>query len=83
VAPHALLERMRRSKSGWRFRDLDELYRGFGFEMTEGKKHRLYVHPSHPDLRATVTRSSTLPIGFVGRAVRLVDGSREGSEGYE
>lgn len=73
MAPRELLERMRRTKAGWRLRDLHELYTGFGFDMVEGGKHRLYIHPKHPDLRATVTRSSTMPVGYVSTAVKLVD----------
>lgn len=68
-----LLERMRRSKSGWRYGDLHTLYRGFGFDTREGGKHTLYVHPDHPDLRATVTRARDLPKGYVSYAVSLVD----------
>lgn len=73
MPPADLLERMRRSKAGWRLRDLDELYRGFGFEAIEGGKHRLYIHPDFADLRATVTRGSVIPIGYVAAAVRNVD----------
>jgi hypothetical protein len=72
--PHDLLERMRRSKTGWRGRDLENLYVGFGFERDYGAKHTLYIHPDHLDLRATVTRSSgVLPTGYVSTAVKLVD----------
>ena len=71
--PYDLLERMRRSKSGWHERDLRSLYEGFGFERTEGGNHILYVHPTYPDLRATVSRSSHLRIGYFTTAVRLVD----------
>lgn len=72
--PHDLLERMRGSKAGWHERDLKTLYEGFGFERTEGGKHILYVHPAYPqELRATVSRSSSLKIGYFGTAVRLVD----------
>lgn len=73
MPPRELLERMRRGKSGWKLRDLHELYVGFGFETIEGGKHRLYVHPRYSDLRATVTRSSKLPVGYVATAVKLVD----------
>jgi hypothetical protein len=64
---------MRRSKGGWRLNDLDTLYRGFGFDRKEGGKHCLFVHPVFPDLRATVTRSSTIPVGYVTHAVRTID----------
>jgi len=72
-----LLERMRRSKGGWRPDDLARLYSSFGFDALEGAKHKLYIHPIYPDLRATVTHSSTLPVGYVSQAVRIVDELRK------
>lgn len=71
--PYDLLERMRRSKSGWKERDLDRLYTGFGFEREEGSKHILYVHSTYPWLRATVSRSSHLKIAYFTKAVQLID----------
>jgi hypothetical protein len=71
--PHDLLARMRRSKAGWRRRDLHRLYTGFGFEFDEAGKHMLYIHPVHVDLRATVTRSTgELPSGYIVTAVQLI-----------
>jgi hypothetical protein len=76
-----LLERMRSSKAGWRMRDLQALYRGFGFEQEEGSKHTLFIHPQHPELRATVTRSSgELPRGYIVQAVHLIDALPEGEQ---
>ncbi len=73
-----LLERMRRSKNGWKERDLERPFVGFGFEREEGKKHILYTHPRYPDLMATVTRSSGgLPVGYISKAVRLIDEVQE------
>jgi len=66
-----LLNRMRRSKAGWTFADLEHLYVGLGFEIREGKKHRLYIHPKFPQLRATVTRSRTLAKGYIEYALDL------------
>jgi hypothetical protein len=65
---------MRRSKTGWRAEDLHRLYRSFGFEFEQGRRHRGSIHPLHHDLRATVRRASgVLPTGYVSDAVRLVD----------
>ena len=64
---------MTRSKAGWKPDDLDRLYRGFGFEVREGSKHRLYSHPRFPELRATVARSSPLATGYVETALELLD----------
>jgi hypothetical protein len=49
------------------------IYEGFGFERREGGKHILCVHPKYPHLRATVSRSSHLKIGYFATAVRLVE----------
>ena len=68
-----LLARMRQSKSGWGFHDLDTLYRGFGFEVREGGKHTMYIHPHFPQLRATVARHRSLPIGYIQHAIQLID----------
>ena len=68
-----LLEKMRRSKSGWKYVDLDRLYRGLGFEKHEGGKHILYIHPAFPHIRATVTRHRSLPIGYIQHAIKSVD----------
>jgi hypothetical protein len=64
---------MRRTKGGWSPDDLDRLYRGFGFEVREGSKHRIYSHPRYPQLRATVSRSSPLATGYVATAPDLLD----------
>ena len=67
-----LYQRMRRTKAGWRPSDLDRLYRGFGFEVWQGAKHTLYIHPELPSLRATVTRSRSLPVGYIEHALELI-----------
>jgi len=79
-----LLERMRRSKSGWRFSDLERLYLEFGFTKYEGSKHTMYIHPEFPELRATVTRHRSLPTGYIQFAIKLIDklkGLREEKNG--
>jgi hypothetical protein len=72
---HELLERMRRTRSGWGEDDLDRLYRSFDFrEITRPRApHRVYVQPDCPDLRATVARKKSLPKGYATTAVRLID----------
>lgn len=72
-----LLARMRQSKAGWGFHDLDALYRGFGFEAREGGKHVMHVHPQFPQLRATVARHRSLPIGYIQHAIRLIEELKE------
>jgi len=68
-----LLKRMRRSKAGWTYVDLDNLYRGLGFKVREGGKHRVYIHPQFPELRATVTRSRSLAKGYIEHALGLAN----------
>lgn len=67
-----LIRRMRSSKAGWTAADLHELYAGLGFEVREGGKHRVYIHPKYPELRAVVTRSRHLATGYVQHALALV-----------
>lgn len=69
----SLLERMRRSKAGWTYVDLDNLYRGLGFKVREGGKHRVYIHSRFPQLRATVTRSRSLAKGYIEHALNLAN----------
>jgi hypothetical protein len=79
-----LYRRMRRTKAGWRLSDLDRLYRGFGFEVWEGAKHTLYIHPEFPSLRATVTRSRSVAVGYIEHALQLIEELKEkrGSVGH-
>lgn len=68
-----LRERMRASKQGWTADDLESLYEGFGFTYRDRGKHRVYSHPDHPRLIATVTRGNKLPVGYVQMALKLLD----------
>lgn len=47
----------------------------------QGAKHTLYIHPEFSGLRATVTRSRSLPVGYIERAVELVAALKEMKEG--
>ena len=78
-----LLERMRRSKDGWSYVDLHRLYIGLGFDMREGGKHRIYIHPIFPELRATVTRSRSLAKGYIQHALYLAARIKEKGTNYE
>jgi hypothetical protein len=68
-----LLEKMRNSKAGWSADDLHSLYVSFGFDFREGGKHRIYIHPEFPELRATVARHGSLAVGYIQHAISLVD----------
>ncbi len=78
-----LLKGMRRTKAGWTNADLDNLYRGLGFKMREGGKHRIYIHSRFPQLRATVTRSRSLAKGYISHALNLADRLSELEAKYE
>jgi len=74
---NALLEKMRKNKTGWKFNDLDNLYIKYGFEKYEGGKHTMYIHPDFLELRATVTRHRSLPTGYIQFAIKLIDRLKE------
>jgi hypothetical protein len=72
-AAERILERMRRSKSGWRPVDFETLYTGFDFENCGGTRHTIYIHSKYKQLRATVARHNTLADGYAATAVKLID----------
>jgi hypothetical protein len=72
-----LLERMRRSKSGWKRSDLEKLYTGFGFIITDGAKHDIVKHPDFPELRSTLPRHNLVNKAYVQQAIDLIDKLKE------
>ncbi len=68
-----LLERMRRTKSGWKPKDFDTLYSGFGFVKIEKTNHTAYKHPKYPDLYDLVARHGKLADGYASDAVKTID----------
>lgn len=75
------LERMRCSKVGWKYTDIERLYLKYGFEKKEGGKHSLFIHPEFPELRATVARHNTIPIGYIQFAIKIIDRLKQLQEG--
>jgi hypothetical protein len=69
----SLLQKMRNSKYGWRYNDIVSLYRSFGFEQREGGNHTVFFHPVHRRLMATVARHRNLPVGYVQKAISLIE----------
>jgi len=69
----------------WKARDVERLYRGFGFEQRRGGAHMVYFHPHFPDLMATVTHASgLLPTGYITDALdllNLLEGRQASEEG--
>ena len=79
----ALMQRAKSSPYGWRRSELDKLYIYYGFLIEFGAKHDIVKHPSFPDLRASLTRSSSgLHPDYVRHAVDMIEKSlsREGKE---
>lgn len=71
---NSLLQRARASQNGWMKKDLEKLYKAFGFIIEEGRSHTLARHPDHPELAATITRSSKeLPTAYIKTAVSLIE----------
>ncbi|GBE01459.1 hypothetical protein BMS3Bbin06_00307 [bacterium BMS3Bbin06] len=68
-----LLERMRATKAGWGYDDLDRVYIGYGFNKREGSSHAFYYHPEHPDICATVSRNRKLAKGYISDAIKNID----------
>ena len=68
------LAKARNSKAGWRARDVERLYRAWGFVVAPGGRDTRYVHPDHPDLVAFVTRSSgDVSKGYIQDAVEVIE----------
>jgi hypothetical protein len=72
-AAQKLLERMRRSSSGWSQTDFEHLLVGFGFQWREGKRQRIYIHSKFQDLSISVPRHNSLKEWVARDAVKLVD----------
>jgi len=70
---HKILEAMRRTKAGWKPRDFEALYVGFGFDAIDLGKHTKYRHPSHPRLWTTVKRADPLSKAYAQDAVELIE----------
>ncbi len=68
-----LLENMRRSKSGWKQKDIESLYFSFGFLITHGKSHDIVKHPKYLHLRTTLPRHNEIAKVYIEIAVSLVD----------
>jgi len=68
-----IFEAMRNNKNGnWRPADFDRLYRGFGFQMRQGK-HVVYTHSKYPQLSARVARHKTLATGYTVHAIKCIE----------
>ena len=80
-AAQKLCERMRSSLSGWKQKDFERLFEGFGLKWREGKKHRIYYHPTFSDLWMSIPRHNKLKEWVARDAVKLIDKLRNSQKG--
>lgn len=72
-AAKKILEKMRRTKTGWNSNDMHTLYSGFGF-IKKGKNHVIYIHPDFPFIRDTIPQHpKELSPGYAKDAVKNID----------
>lgn len=72
-AAQKLLERMRRSKTGWKRDDVAQLYTGFGFTIQSGGSHDKVTHPDYPQLITSLPRHPKVHEYIVVQAVKNID----------
>ncbi len=72
-AAEKLRKRMQGSKDGWTANQLRRLYLGYGFQLREGSKHRVFSHPTYPYLRATTIRDGVVAVGYIETALELLE----------
>lgn len=70
-----LLQRAKDSPAGWTRKELDSLYRSFGFIIINGRNHDIVKHPDLPnDIKGTLTRSSgEIHPDYVRHAVNMIN----------
>lgn len=70
----SLLEKMRRSKSGWKRKDVDHLYESYGFIIENRSNHDVAKHPDYPNLpRVTLPRSRKVKKYIIRQAIKTID----------
>lgn len=69
----AILAKMQRTKAGFKPKDFEALYVGFGFDYVDKGGHRKYFHPKYPDLVSPVGRHGKLTAGYVDDAVDTIN----------
>ena len=68
-----LLARMQRTSVGFTSEEVRRVYQWLGFDFRDKGDHTVYFHPEFPDLMASVTRSRSLPPGYIRHLVGLAD----------
>lgn len=69
-----LFERMKEKQAGWHPHHFHTLYLGYGFTMTEGKSHTVFIHPEFTQLRDVIPRHpGELGKGYAREAVKNIE----------
>ena len=68
-----LLARMHRTQVGFTTEETRRVYLYLGFDVRDKGDHTVFIHPRHPELRGSVTRSRFLPSGYIRHLVALAD----------
>lgn len=69
-----LLVLMRQSPKNWKRRDLETLYKGFGFTISSSRgPHDKVTHPDFPMLITSLPRHKELAIYNIVQAIDLID----------
>ena len=67
-----LLARAISSPAQWKRKDIDGLYKAYGFIIISGAKHDIVKHPDFPGLRATLPRHTSVHKVYVETAVVII-----------
>jgi hypothetical protein len=72
-----LLERMKRSKSGWKRVDIDSVYESNGFIITGkkggGSNHDKVYHPDYPQLITYLPRHNPVGEAYVSELIKKIN----------
>ena len=62
---------MKQTKDGWRPKDFETLYEGYGFTKKEGGNHTTYTNAEY-GLIVQVARHNSLATGYAAQAVKTI-----------
>jgi hypothetical protein len=68
-----LLDKARRSSSGWRRTEIDALFTRFGFVIENRTRHDIAYHPDYLELKLMLPRHRMVNHVYVEKAVKLID----------
>jgi len=68
-----LLDKARRTSSGWTINELKALYEGFGFNIIHKGNHDFAQHSTNPDLLDTLPRHNKVKDVYVKNAIDKIE----------